>query len=634
MAAGAAVCSLQPLILISIVCNLCWMLSFASCTKEAVDAADVLDHVSAKCGPHIITSATLKQLQQLAAARPSKNSSTLRVLVPWIQPVGYHQFVDFNPDSCMLDGFSIQVFLQALRHMHPPRLILPDRFQFVLFGFPENTAFTYDDMLDMLISEEVDLVVADLTITRERMEKVAFTVPYMASSLVMVTPFSYGSAGTLWDFLKPFSSTLWITLLSCLVVTGIVLYVLEDQSPRSKEDRERGGQASNHGGSSENASNARSTPDTMPARTSPPSSPSTCTHDPPTNPPSTSAPNHVIPTNPPSNHSSIRTPNHAFHTDPPPYPVSLRASNHAFRTDPPPYPPSNHAVPPILVSQNNSKNHSYDDMSAPRLPGLPTYDRASHSRRIINAYWFASLCIFQAQQSSVRTHLGRIITITWLFVMLIFNSSYTASLASLLSAQKRYPSIEGFQALLRDNVPVGYPDTSFLKAYIKKLNMEGHQLKSFHSVRDYAQALRDPNGVGAVLDELPYVQILLQSECDLTISSDSHDRLPSFGGFGFAFRKGHPMIDQMSKMILAMAEDGTLQVLQSGWNVGDDQRSRCNSNDEPSHLSLARFGGLFAIVASVYLTCIIWHLSYKSLQSLNHALPYFQPNVSSSRQTN
>ncbi|KAI5072988.1 hypothetical protein GOP47_0013094 [Adiantum capillus-veneris] len=219
----------------------------------------------------------------------------------------------------------------------------------------------------------------------------------------------------------------------------------------------------------------------------------------------------------------------------------------------------------------------------------------------------------------VRTHLGRIVTITWLFVMLIFNSSYTASLASLLSAQKRDPTIDGFHSLLRDkSISVGYREGSFMKTYMDKLNLGGHTIKTFTSERDFAEALRagnhKPNGVGAWVDELPYIQILLQTECDFTQSSREDDLLPFFGGFGFVFGKGNPLIDQMSKAILEMAEDGTLQILQNGWNIGD-KKGRCNLNSEPTRLRLKSFGGLFSIVACVYVTCLIWHLTTKASKS-------------------
>ncbi|KAI5072632.1 hypothetical protein GOP47_0012738 [Adiantum capillus-veneris] len=519
--------------------------------------------VSAKC-PNLLTSANL------TSGEARDDPSTLLVLVPW--KVSFEQFVKFRPESCLLDGLSVQVFLQALRRMQQP-----PQYEFVLHG-SSNELPSYDGMIDMLINKEVDAIVADITIAADRSERVAFTVPYLASSLVMITPFRYGSAGTLWDFWEPFSTPLWIALLGCFAVTGAALYLLEGQNPdfaRTSKSREGG---SSHGGSSSTQGQA-----TLRANVA-------ATNAPPSPSPSRLSPS--LPTNPPLVEEA-------------------------------PTPPSHHHNPPPAVD-------------------TPIQDQVSHKRRIMNAYWFTSLCIFQAQQESVRTHLGRIVTVTWLFVMLIFNASYTASLASLLSAQKRYPTIDGFQALLRDkSISVGCRKGSFMKTYLDKLNLEGHTLKSFTSERDYVEALRAGNlkqdGVGALLEELPYMQILLQTECDLTQSSLEDDHLPSFGGFGFAFRKGNPLIDQFSKAILEMAEDGTLQILQNEWKIGD-KRGRCESNSEPIHLRLRSFGGLFSIVACVYVSCLIWRLTTKAIKSpegscgpLIQALPCTQHGASIQR---
>lgn len=198
----------------------------------------------------------------------------------------------------------------------------------------------------------------------------------------------------------------------------------------------------------------------------------------------------------------------------------------------------------------------------------------------------------------------------WLFVMLISNSSYTASLASILSAQTTYPAIEGFDALLKSNVSVGYQEGSFVKGYLTKMGFPQKRLRSYASAQEYAQALRQgpqKGGVGAILDERPYTQIFLQSECGFT--KVGHE-LAYFGGFGFAFRKNSTLTDEVSKGILTLAEDGILHKLKDNL-IGADNSQHCSSSDEPSYLSLRSFGGLFGILGGVYLICIMWFLLTK-----------------------
>ncbi|KAH7301400.1 hypothetical protein KP509_23G024000 [Ceratopteris richardii] len=160
--------------------------------------------------------------------REKRGNDSLRVVVPW--KTGYTEFVSFKPDGCVINGFSVQVFLHAaVRAMQQNSSFL--RYQFVVYG-DGNKTMRYNEMLQMLTQKKVDMVVADLTITKERLENVSFTVPYMATQLAMDTfKFNYGNDEALWDFTKPFSSYLWITLLMSLLVTGAALYFLEDKNP-------------------------------------------------------------------------------------------------------------------------------------------------------------------------------------------------------------------------------------------------------------------------------------------------------------------------------------------------------------------------------------------------------------------
>ena len=136
-------------------------------------------------------------------------------------------------------------------------------------------------------------------------------------------------------------------------------------------------------------------------------------------------------------------------------------------------------------------------------------------------------------EESVMTHAGRFVTVLWLLVVLIFTSSYTASLASTLSSQQPIPTIQGFGFLLKDIVPIGYQGGSFIKNYLTMLGVKQDRLMSLSSEKQYANALRlgpKNGGVGAIVDEQPYIQSFLSTECDFTTVGD---QIAYFGGFGF-----------------------------------------------------------------------------------------------------
>ncbi|MCO5566685.1 hypothetical protein L7F22_020363 [Adiantum nelumboides] len=227
------------------------------------------------------------------------------------------------------------------------------------------------------------------------------------------------------------------------------------------------------------------------------------------------------------------------------------------------------------------------------------------ANKLVNFYWFTSLTLFFSQQESVMTHAGRFVTVVWLLVVLIFTSSYTASLASTLSAQQPYPTIQGFEFLLKGTAPIGYQGGSFIHNYLTMLGVKEGRLKSLDGEEQYRDALRlgpKMGGVGAIVDEQPYVQSFLSTECEFTIAGD---QIAFFGGFGFAFPKNSSLTDKMSLAILSLAQDGTLQRLKDKW-VGPSQ---CNVNAQASsHMKLSSFGGLFIILAAVYGISIVWRV--------------------------
>ncbi|KAH7301415.1 hypothetical protein KP509_23G025300 [Ceratopteris richardii] len=287
--------------------------------------------------------------------RQARGNDTLRVVVPWA--TGYREFVKFDPETCMIDGFSVQVFLQALRHMERSRSSL--RYQFVVHGTGDETP-DLDEMIDMLVNKAVDIVVADLTITRDRAERVPFTFPYLPSSLVMVTPFSYGSAGTIWDFAKPFSTSLWITLLFCFLVTGFALYILEYQNPDfsiTSKKRNRDNRSHGSGSSKESQSTLQYSPrDGMQQGDR---------HIPAS---------HDVSHNTTDELSPVMLPEELSHVMPPGY------NPH-----------------PIVAPTNDNNVMALNDASSIQPLGASIYDQASHARRFTNAYWFTSMCVFQTQ---------------------------------------------------------------------------------------------------------------------------------------------------------------------------------------------------------------------------------------------
>jgi len=120
-----------------------------------------------------------------------------------------------------------------------------------------------------------------------------------------------------------------------------------------------------------------------------------------------------------------------------------------------------------------------------------------------------------AGENTVST-LGRFVLIIWLFVVLIINSSYTASLTSILTVQQLFTGIQGLDSLLSSNDPIGYQVGSFARSYMmEELGVPASRLREL-AIDDYADSLqRGPSngGVAAIVDELPYIELFLSTNC-------------------------------------------------------------------------------------------------------------------------
>jgi glutamate receptor, ionotropic, plant len=134
-------------------------------------------------------------------------------------------------------------------------------------------------------------------------------------------------------------------------------------------------------------------------------------------------------------------------------------------------------------------------------------------------------------ENTVST-LGRFVLIIWMFVVLIINSSYTASLTSILTVQQLSTGIQGLDSLLSSDQPIGYQVGSFAKSYMmQELGVHESRLREL-AISDYAASLqRGPGngGVGAIVDELPYVQLFLSTNCQFKTVGQEFTK----GGWGF-----------------------------------------------------------------------------------------------------
>ena len=104
---------------------------------------------------------------------------------------------------------------------------------------------------------------------------------------------------------------------------------------------------------------------------------------------------------------------------------------------------------------------------------------------------FFVLCfyfLFFVEEKTV-SNLSRLVLITWLFVVLILNSSYIASLTSILTVEQLSSPIKGIETLINSKDPIGYQQGSHARSYlVEELHIQESKLVPLNSPKDQGQS--------------------------------------------------------------------------------------------------------------------------------------------------
>ncbi|KAF3337041.1 glutamate receptor 3.5-like protein [Carex littledalei] len=152
------------------------------------------------------------------------NGQSLRIGVP--NKVSFKQFVSRGSNSgsnSNASGFCIDVFNAAIK-----LLPYPVPCSFILIGNGTVNP-NYDDVVNMVAQNELDAVVGDIAIVKNRTRIVDFTQPYAEAGLVIVVPVKHDSSSA-WAFLKPFTLPMWCVTVGFFLFFGVVIWILEHRT--------------------------------------------------------------------------------------------------------------------------------------------------------------------------------------------------------------------------------------------------------------------------------------------------------------------------------------------------------------------------------------------------------------------
>ncbi|XP_021804508.1 glutamate receptor 3.6-like isoform X2 [Prunus avium] len=233
--------------------------------------------------------------------------------------------------------------------------------------------------------------------------------------------------------------------------------------------------------------------------------------------------------------------------------------------------------------------------------------RGPPRKQCFTILWFSFSTLFSSQREETGSYLGRFVLIIWLFVVLIINSSYIASLTSILTVEQLSSPIKGIESLVTGNDPIGFSNGSFAQKYLTdELNIQSSRLVPLNSPEEFEKALQDgPNagGVAAVIDERGYMELFLSNRCGYSIVGKEFTKM----GWGFAFPKDSPLATEMSTAILKLSERGDLQKIRDMWL----KRSACSTEGTKQavdRLPLKSFSGLFLLSGITCSLALILHV--------------------------
>ncbi|KAL6655758.1 hypothetical protein ACP70R_006584 [Stipagrostis hirtigluma subsp. patula] len=231
--------------------------------------------------------------------------------------------------------------------------------------------------------------------------------------------------------------------------------------------------------------------------------------------------------------------------------------------------------------------------------------RGPPSYQIGTLLYFGFSTLVFAHRENLKSNLSRLAVVVWVFVVLILQSSYTASLTSMLTVPQLEPAIEDYAALWRASDRVGIMNNSFMPGAMTNSGFPRSRLVPYHSTHDFHKALLN-GAIGAIVDETPYLRLFLKSYCDnFTMTAQTNKT----GGFGFAFPKGSPYVADLSRAILNLTESDELSLIERKW-FGDAEG--CAAQGSPftaGSLSFGSFWGLFLVTGATSLLCCAVHLA-------------------------
>ncbi|KAI3686812.1 hypothetical protein L1987_80501 [Smallanthus sonchifolius] len=212
-----------------------------------------------------------------------------------------------------------------------------------------------------------------------------------------------------------------------------------------------------------------------------------------------------------------------------------------------------------------------------------------------------SLSFSLAHRELISNNLSRLVLATWFCVNVIVAACFTATLSSIITISKFHPSVDLQRSI------VGCNRNSFIVHYLENvLNYKPENIRKINSTDDYDKAFKKRE-ISAAFFVVPHANVFLAKYCH---GYEKIGHTYKLGGFGFMFRKGSPFVDDISKAVLKVTQNGDVKALENNMLTSLSNCSRLDQ--DPSRGSTGLDPGIFmwlfmisgSISAFVFITAL------------------------------
>ncbi|KAK4492413.1 hypothetical protein RD792_003218, partial [Penstemon davidsonii] len=223
-------------------------------------------------------------------------------------------------------------------------------------------------------------------------------------------------------------------------------------------------------------------------------------------------------------------------------------------------------------------------------------------------FYFPFMSLVYAQRERIVSNYARFVVVVWMFVVLILNSTYTASLSAKLTVERLLPTGIDVNDLIRNGDNVGCRDVSFIFNFLQQLGFQKSKIKTYSSPMEMDAALYYFFIIQVILiyNETKYIILLYIFSGILTCI-----KVTFFTTILYillnqqVFEKGSPLVADVSRAVIKVTEDGTLSKIEGRWIKDQKGSPEGVASSDLTTATLKMFQSLFGISGGIATTCLL-----------------------------